>query len=721
MKKVAIFSIGLTSNGATKSLVELLKRIDLARCCVDLWVLSKDNFAPYVEEIPSKIKIEVVPVYTAKSIIRDCLLHPIHFVKAICAGWKLRQNVSAVEYMKYTAMRHPVFNQKYDIAISYRHFDVDVFYVSNNIKAKEKYFYCHGVQPLNNEEIYCLKNAYKYYSKIFPVSQAALNNLVSFFPELEERCKCCYSVIDGLELFDKAKLGTRFSKKNNETVIFTCARLSSEKGIDLALRACRLLVKKQYYITWYVAGDGPMQSYLETEIEKNNLQKSFILLGNCENPYGYFSCDIYVQPSLQESYCLAVNEAQIFNKPVVATKIPAHIEQIDDHKNGRISDLDETSMAKSIEDLILDSKQQQSIINQLEQEQHSHYEAVDFFNNVILGSKNTGGVLPLVSIIVPCYNGERFIVRCIGSILTQTYKNIEIIFVDDGSTDHTSEIIKKYPQVSYIYQENVGLGGAVKKGISHIKGEYLALLDIDDLLLPNSIEKRVKFLETHPDYDVVQTNGYYTTEDSINKPTRLWVDKTEEKERVFIFEDLVTGRINNWSCGHMTRTKPLLDFYQKHDFYPSRNGQNLQILMPLAYKGKRGFIDEALALYIYQENSLSQVVDKEIAFERIRKNYLGYTDIRLHMLKDIVEDVDELARYTNMVETESAKNLFWHCYEYKKRNYMRQYLVRLKKVAPAIFREARTAYYQSGIGIIDKILFLSSYLLWKLSQKRNMI
>lgn len=237
--------------------------------------------------------------------------------------------------------------------------------------------------------------------------------------------------------------------------------------------------------------------------------------------------------------------------------------------------------------------------------------------------------------------------------------------------------------------------------------------------MPSSIEKRVNFLETHPDYDIVQTNGYYTTEDSLNNPTRLWVDKTEEKERVFIFEDLVTGRINNWSCGHMTRTKPLLEFYQKHDFYPSRNGQNLQILMPLAYKGKRGFIDEPLALYIYQENSLSQAVDKEVAFERIRKNYLGYTDIRLHMLKDIVEDIDELARYINMAEAESAKNLFWHCYEYKKRNYMRQYLVRLKKLAPDIFREARTAYYQSGIGIINKILFLSSYFLWKLSQKKG--
>lgn len=392
MKKVAIFSIGLTSNGATKSLVELLKRIDLTKCCVDLWVLTKDNFAPYVEEIPSKIKIEVVPAYTPKSIIHNCLLHPIHFIKAIYAGRKLRQKLSPVEYMRYTAMRLPVLNQKYDIAISYRHFDIDVFYVSNNIKAKEKYFYCHGVQTLNNTEICCLRKAYNSYNKIFPVSQAALSNFVSFFPELSERCKCCYSVIDGLELFDKAKTGARFSKENNETVIFTCARLSSEKGIDLALRACSLLVKKQYCITWYVAGDGPMRSYLETEIEKNNLQKSFILLGNCENPYGYFSsCDIYVQPSLQESYCLAINEAQIFNKPVVATKIPAHIEQIDDHKNGLISDLDETSMAKSIEDLILDSKQQQSIINQLEQEQHSHYEAVEFFNNVILGSKNTGG------------------------------------------------------------------------------------------------------------------------------------------------------------------------------------------------------------------------------------------------------------------------------------------------------------------------------------------
>ena len=104
----------------------------------------------------------------------------------------------------------------------------------------------------------------------------------------------------------------------------------------------------------------------------------------------------------------------------------------------------------------------------------------------------------MVSLIIPCFNGEKFINRCLDSVLDQSYKDIELIFVNDGSTDKTSEIINKRKEelenklakFIYIEQENQGVGASCNNAFKEVTGEYLTLLDIDDLMLPDSIKLR---------------------------------------------------------------------------------------------------------------------------------------------------------------------------------------------------------------------------------------
>ncbi len=112
---------------------------------------------------------------------------------------------------------------------------------------------------------------------------------------------------------------------------------------------------------------------------------------------------------------------------------------------------------------------------------------------------------PLVSVIIPAYNAEKFIAETIESILMQSYPNIEIIVVDDGSTDQTSNIALKYQEkVRYYYQKNSG-GCAVPRniGISHSLGKYLCFNDADDLMVPNRVAAQVDFLERHPEVGLV--------------------------------------------------------------------------------------------------------------------------------------------------------------------------------------------------------------------------
>jgi len=104
---------------------------------------------------------------------------------------------------------------------------------------------------------------------------------------------------------------------------------------------------------------------------------------------------------------------------------------------------------------------------------------------------------PLVSIIIPVFNGEKYLAEAIESVMSQSYENKEIIVIDDGSTDSTYDIVKKYaPQIIYHYQENAGTGAARNKGISVATGEVIAFLDADDIWKPDKLTYQVSFLQT---------------------------------------------------------------------------------------------------------------------------------------------------------------------------------------------------------------------------------
>src|SRR5574341_1935425 len=116
-----------------------------------------------------------------------------------------------------------------------------------------------------------------------------------------------------------------------------------------------------------------------------------------------------------------------------------------------------------------------------------------------------------VSAIIPVYNGEKYIEDAIRSVLTQTFSDLELIIVDDGSTDKTGEICKGFlsdSRVKYIYQENQGVSSARNTGIKRSNGEYVAFLDADDYWLPDKTEEQIKFLKIHKEFGMVHCGIY---------------------------------------------------------------------------------------------------------------------------------------------------------------------------------------------------------------------
>ena len=116
----------------------------------------------------------------------------------------------------------------------------------------------------------------------------------------------------------------------------------------------------------------------------------------------------------------------------------------------------------------------------------------------------------LVSVIIPCYNSEETIIPCIASVRNQTYKTVEILIIDDGSTDNSFERITAYmkalghpPDMKLVHQDNAGPSAARNKGVNLSLGNWIAFLDADDYWMPEKLQIQLKCLDEHPDLALI--------------------------------------------------------------------------------------------------------------------------------------------------------------------------------------------------------------------------
>ncbi len=106
---------------------------------------------------------------------------------------------------------------------------------------------------------------------------------------------------------------------------------------------------------------------------------------------------------------------------------------------------------------------------------------------------------PLVSVILPVYNGERYLRYALQSVFEQDYRPVDVIVVDDGSTDESAKIAQSQKEIRYIYQSNQGPAAARNTGIDVVQGEYLAFIDADDMWAPNKLNVQIDYLLQHPE------------------------------------------------------------------------------------------------------------------------------------------------------------------------------------------------------------------------------
>jgi glycosyltransferase involved in cell wall biosynthesis len=253
---------------------------------------------------------------------------------------------------------------------------------------------------------------------------------------------------------------------------------------------------------------------------------------------------------------------------------------------------------------------------------------------------------PFFSIIIPSYNVENYIAKCLQSVLGQSFINYEIIIVDDGSTDSslkiTQEISKNNPQIVIITQKNKGLGGARNTGIEKSTGQYLLFLDSDDWIKPTTLQK-LNHTILNEDSDIVVYGYEKVNEHGEVLTLRLFGKDLHTKEDCF--KSILGHDISPMVCNKVYRRNLFIDhaitFKEKF----------LHEDIPITYKlfwhaEKISHIQESFYCWFIREGSITQtftfkhILDLNTTFNEIREFLINnklVRDYHVHYIKGVVK------------------------------------------------------------------------------------
>lgn len=150
---------------------------------------------------------------------------------------------------------------------------------------------------------------------------------------------------------------------------------------------------------------------------------------------------------------------------------------------------------------------------------------------------------PLISVIVVTYNRAHYLKDALDSIQRQSFKDYEVILVDDGSTDNTKEIVEQYKGVRYIYQDHGGISKARNTAIRVAKGKWIATLDSDDLWKKEKLQKQVDYLEAHSDCRIVYTAFQNFTDISEEKLNERQINLLQTADKCYLPSALIDARL----------------------------------------------------------------------------------------------------------------------------------------------------------------------------------
>ena len=379
MKSILFMLINMNIGGTEKALINMLHELQKEKYKVTVLLLEK--YGGFLDQIPNWVEVKYLSEYKnlkkyinepPKKNVKELLskkeyINVFNLFLSYCIS-KLKDDISY--YYKYLLTDVSDLEEEYDIAVAYAGpMDFITYFVANKIRAKKRVQWIHfDISKIGFNKRFAEK-MYSKFDKIFVVSEEGKNKLNLLIPSLSDKTEVFFNIISSTLIKNMAENEEGFNDNYNGIRILTVGRLSREKGQDITISVLEKLIKQGYEVRWYCIGEGNMKKELEDMVKNKNLQENYILLGSKRNPYPFMKeCDIYVQSSRHEGYCITLAEARCFNNPIITTNFTGANEQIRNEKTGLIVNFNQDEMYTAIKRIIKDRELRDSIGNNLGKE-----------------------------------------------------------------------------------------------------------------------------------------------------------------------------------------------------------------------------------------------------------------------------------------------------------------------------------------------------------------
>lgn len=268
----------------------------------------------------------------------------------------------------------------------------------------------------------------------------------------------------------------------------------------------------------------------------------------------------------------------------------------------------------------------------------------------------------MISVITPCYNGEKYLNRYFNSILNQTYQNIQIVIIDDGSTDNSSKIIESYRsilekkgiQLEHVRQKNLGQAVAINNGLKYVKGEFLVWPDCDDYYEDDALFSMMNYMKNNS-LNFIRGVSAFRDEDNLHDIVRY--GKSKNPSNYKIFDNYIFETDSYTFAGIFMVKMKYFDqcFKDRKIFSNTRAGQNWQLILPLAYNDCCGYLDKLVYNVVLTKNSHSR---KDKTFVDEIKRTLELKKVLINSINQIDLKKSVSLLYTIRVNYKYLKSFF---------------------------------------------------------------
>ena len=345
--------------GVEKALLGLLSVLQLDKYEVHVGLLKKDG--GFLDFLPKEVIVHEINCYTdnwklindpplrniktmlKKGQLVDAVVHFLLYVQI-----KLTSN--RFWFYKYILRKEDYFPVEFDLAVSFAGpSQIMDYYIYEKVNANKKCCWIHFDVSQYGIDKKMTAILYKRFDSIFIVSEEGKIIFDKLFPQFAAKTEVFHNVVSQENVISLAEVGPSFEDDSDVQRILTVGRISEEKGQQVAIVALKLLLDRGYVLKWYFVGDGDNRDYCEQLAEEYGIRDNVVFLGVQTNPYGYMKdCDVYVQPSRHEGFCITVAEASCFDKPIVATDFTGANEQLKHRDNGLVVGMSAEDISKGV-------------------------------------------------------------------------------------------------------------------------------------------------------------------------------------------------------------------------------------------------------------------------------------------------------------------------------------------------------------------------------------